>query len=97
MEKGKLMTIYLDNCCLNRPYDDLRDNTVRMEAEAVLSIIDYCEFGEWDYFSSDVLLDEILGTSNADTRERVLFLYHSASLHIDLTDAIILRSKELER
>ena len=27
---------------MNRPYDDLADNTVRMECEAILSIIDIC-------------------------------------------------------
>jgi len=36
------MRIYFDNCCLNRPYDDLTLNTVRMECEAILSIIDNC-------------------------------------------------------
>ena len=39
------MRVYLDNCCLNRPYDDLTDNIVRMECEAILSIIDICETG----------------------------------------------------
>jgi predicted nucleic acid-binding protein len=91
------MKIYFDNCCLNRPYDDLRDNTVRMEAEAILSIIDNCESGEWEYFSSDVLLDEILGMSNVDKRERVLLLYSSAKIYIELTNDIIVRAKELEQ
>ncbi len=91
------MKIYFDNCCLNRPYDDLYDNIVRMEAEAVLSIIDTCESGEWEYFGSDVLLDEILGMSNTDRRERVMLLYYSAASHINLTNAIILRAKEFEQ
>ena len=26
--------IYLDNCCFNRPYDDLESITIRFEAEA---------------------------------------------------------------
>ncbi len=90
------MKIYFDNCCLNRPFDDLRNNIVRMEAEAVLSIVDSCESGEWEYFSSDVLLDEILGMSNTDKRERVMLLYRSASSHINLTDVIVLRAKEFE-
>ena len=91
------MRIYFDSCCLNRPYDDLRDNAVRMEAEAVLTIIDICESDSWEYFSGDVLWDELLGMSNADKREKVLLLYHSASLHIDLTDEMVTRAKELEQ
>ncbi len=90
------MTIYLDNCCLNRPFDDLRDNAVRMEAEAVLSIVDCCESGEWSFVSSDALLDEILEMPNADRREKVLLLYRSAVSHVDLTGAVISRAKELE-
>ncbi len=91
------MKIYFDNCCLNRPFDDLSDNAVRMEAEAVLAIVDNCESGEWEYYSSDVLLDEILEMPNADKREKVLTLYRSANSHIDLTDAILRRAKALEK
>ena len=32
------MRIYLDNCCLNRPFDDQSNMKVRLEAEAVLFI-----------------------------------------------------------
>jgi hypothetical protein len=34
------MTIYLDNCCLNRPYDDQAAPRVRLEAEAIELILD---------------------------------------------------------
>lgn len=33
------MTIYLDNCCLNRPYDDQAAPRVRLEAEAIVLIL----------------------------------------------------------
>ena len=33
------VTIYLDNCCLNRPYDDQTAARVRLEAEAVELIL----------------------------------------------------------
>ena len=36
----KKLKIYLDNCCLNRPFDDQLPLTVRMEAESVLFIQD---------------------------------------------------------
>jgi len=91
------MRIYFDNCCLNRPYDDLTDNTVRMECEAILSIIDKCGANDWSYFSSDILLDEILGADNNDRREKVMLLCHAATKHIGFTEAIFSRAKELER
>jgi predicted nucleic acid-binding protein len=34
------MTVYLDNCCFNRPYDDQRPVLVRIEAEAKLFVQD---------------------------------------------------------
>jgi hypothetical protein len=33
------MKIYLDNRCLNRPFDDLSQDRVYPEAEAILSIV----------------------------------------------------------
>jgi hypothetical protein len=33
------VTIYLDNCCLNRPYDDQAAPRVRLEAEAIELIL----------------------------------------------------------
>jgi hypothetical protein len=30
--------IYLDVCCLNRPFDDLRQDRVQFESDAVLGI-----------------------------------------------------------
>jgi len=68
-----------------------------MEAEAVLSIIDYCEFSDWCCFKSDVLFDEICGISNPNKREKIFVLYNSAAAFISLTDEIINRAKELEK
>ncbi len=91
------MRIYFDTCCLNRPYDDLQDNIVRMECEAVLSIIDNCEAMGWLYYSSDVLLDEILGISDADKREKVMLLYNAAAAHVSFSESIFIRAKDLEQ
>jgi hypothetical protein len=90
------MRIYFDNCSLNRPYDDLSNNTARMECEAILSIIDNCNDGNWSYLSSDILFDEIIETPDNDKKEKVMILYDAASEHIDFTEDIYIRAKELE-
>ena len=90
------MKIYLDSCCLNRPFDDLSNDAVRMEAEAVIAIIYRCESGEWEFCSSDVLFDEIDNTANLSRKEKALILYRSAKGHINLTPEIVSRAKELE-
>ena len=47
------MRIYLDNCCLNRPFDDQRQMRVRLEAEATLCIQEHIRSGTlelvWSY------------------------------------------------
>ena len=91
------MRIYLDCCCLNRPYDDLENDAVRMEAEAIVAIIDRCENNGWSFCSSDVLRDEIENNPDPFKKQKVLLLCQAASFHIDLTPAIVARAKELER
>lgn len=91
------MRIYLDNCCFNRPYDDLRDDMVRMEAEAVISIIAKGENGEWELCGSDILLDEIDNTTNLVKKQKVLLLYQTVTRHIDIAAGIVKRAKEVER
>jgi hypothetical protein len=34
------MKIYLDTCCLNRPFDDQRQARIRLESEAVTLILE---------------------------------------------------------
>jgi predicted nucleic acid-binding protein len=91
LEKAK---IYLDNCCLNRPFDDLADDKVRHESEAVLTIIDNCENGIWDIFESDVLDDEIDRIKNPIKKQKVSELYSSASIYVEINSEIINRAKE---
>ena len=49
-----LLRIYLDVCCLNRPFDGQRQDRIRLESEAVLLILGYCEAGTWQWISSAV-------------------------------------------
>jgi len=88
--------IYFDSCCLNRPYDDLGDCVIRMESEAILSIVDRCETGDWSFFSSDALDDELLNMENYFKRERVLLLYRLAGKHITLNKDISSRAIDLK-
>lgn len=90
------MRIYLDNCCFNRPYDDLDNDMVRMEAEAVISIISKCESGKWELCGSDILLDEIDNSTNFVKTQKVLLLYQAATKHINITAGIIKRAKDIE-
>lgn len=49
------MTIYLDNCCLNRPYDDQAVPRVRLEAEAIELILNAVAGARISLLWSDIL------------------------------------------
>ncbi len=52
------MRIYLDLCCLNRPFDDQSQNRIQLESEAVLGVLGRIEEGTDQLVSSEVLEQE---------------------------------------
>ena len=99
MEVGNEMQqwrIYMDCCCFSRPYDDLTDALVRLESEAVMTIIDYREQHDLVIYGSDVLEEEINRITDKAKLEKVLMLYSSSiSSTIELCDSIITRASDL--
>jgi predicted nucleic acid-binding protein len=71
---GEAFTIYLDNCCLNRPFDDQDQDRVRLEAEAVTIILRHVQSGEWAWVGSDILLIENEENSDDERRMQVAAL-----------------------
>jgi len=53
------MRIYLDMCRVQRPMDDHSQPRVRLEAEAVLGILELCENGDAELLDSDMLRFEM--------------------------------------
>lgn len=41
------MKVYLDVCCLNRPFDDQTQDRIRIESESILTILSYCLSEKW--------------------------------------------------
>ncbi|NDJ19225.1 type II toxin-antitoxin system VapC family toxin [Myxacorys almedinensis] len=88
-------TIYMDVCCLNRPFDDWLQPRIRLEAEAVLAITYRCQSGEWQLVSSTALESEIAQTPNSTKRQRVLDSLVLAHTKVLVTKIILSRAKEL--
>jgi hypothetical protein len=63
--------IYMDVCCLNRPFDDLEQERINLEAQAITSIIKQCENKQWDLIGSEAISFELGNTSNSEKAERV--------------------------
>ncbi len=54
------MRIYLDACCLLRPFDDQTQQRVRMESEAVCAVLELCAAGVHEWISSEAIEEELL-------------------------------------
>ncbi|HEX8520625.1 MAG TPA: hypothetical protein VF669_00130 [Tepidisphaeraceae bacterium] len=63
------MRIYLDVCCLNRPI-----GRNRLEAEAVLAILDHVRAGHWQLIGSDAIDLEVSLMPSMERRLRVAAL-----------------------
>ena len=91
------MKIYLDACCLNRPFDDQTQTRIHLEAEAVLSIVRYVEDDDWQWISSDAVAYEISQTPNEERQERLWSLESRSTERLELTDAILQQAETIER
>ena len=88
--------IYLDVCCLNRPFDDQTQVRIRLEAEAVLLIVAQCELGQWEWVTSKVVDVEIERAPDPERRRRVQFLAAYAHHSVIVGQAEIERALHLE-
>jgi hypothetical protein len=53
--EGDIMIIYMDCCCLNRPFDNQLQDKIRLESDAVIAILSRCADNEWQLVGSDAL------------------------------------------
>ncbi len=63
--------LYLDVCCLNCPFDDWGQPRIRLEAEAVLEILERCQKRDWQLINSFALIKEIQRTTDPNRRQQV--------------------------
>lgn len=88
--------IYLDVCCLNRPFDDQTQPRIRLESEAILMILNRCEQGLWEWLGSEVLTWEVDKTPDPERRRRVRLLISHVQRQIIAGPAEIARAREIE-
>ena len=91
-----IMKIYLDVCCLSRPFDNQTQERIRLESEAVLAILTHCQSGGWYLIGSDIIENELLRIPDEEKREKVKILAKISSVKIDVNAAIEKRGFELE-
>ncbi len=87
--------LYLDACCLNRPFDDQTQIRIRLEAEAVLLIIFQLHLSGWEWLGSEVLSYEIDQTPDPDRRMRVKSMMSGISHRVSLEPEMVGQAEDL--
>jgi predicted nucleic acid-binding protein len=90
------MKIYLDNCCLNRPFDDQSNLRIKLESEAIKVILSLCEQEEWHLISSEVVEFEIQNTPDQARKKELEAINSLAGKCIQINQKIVIRAKEFE-
>jgi predicted nucleic acid-binding protein len=87
--------IYLDVCCLNRPFDDHSQERIRLESEAVITILGRSK--TLTLLTSEIVDLEISKILNEDRKQKVRLLSSIPKMNIVIDDEIIGRAKELNK
>ncbi|MBI1745305.1 MAG: PIN domain-containing protein [Acidobacteria bacterium] len=80
------MIIYLDVCCLNRPFDNLTQDRVRLESEAVLTILSRGETESWTFLNSEVVDAEVSKIVDGERRQKVCLVAAMAQSYVLLDE-----------
>jgi predicted nucleic acid-binding protein len=87
--------IYLDTCCLNRPFDDRSQERVRREAEAVLTVLARLTTRDWHWISSEALWAEVEQMPDRDRRLRVRAMAEGAHQLVVIEQPQVERARAL--
>jgi predicted nucleic acid-binding protein len=89
--------IYLDNCVLNRPFDDQSQERIRLETEAIILLLSRLERKEWTWLGSQTLELEIDKTPDAEQQSRLRRVTEFIGSKIEIGKKELERANELQR
>ena len=94
----KTYKIYLDSCCISRPYDNQTQNRIKSETAAIMQIISRFWSREWQAITSKTLQLEINQISDLTKRSFVKALLTSIpqTIFIPVGVSETFRGKQLE-
>lgn len=94
--ENQILKIYLDVCCLNRPFDDWAQERIRLEGDTVLNILERVRAGQWQLIDSEAIAVELGKMRNLEKRDRILKLLEFATVIQTIDKAIDARAQQLE-
>lgn len=90
------MIFYFDVSSLNRPFDDQSQPRIRLEAEAVIFLLQQVDQGIHHHVSSEMVVLEI-NAAGGELRRKIMAMLPKSSDIIPLSDAIFRRAAELQK
>jgi hypothetical protein len=91
------MRIYFNTSALSRPFDDLSSPRTRVEAEAVVALLEAAERGTLEWIGSEYLDFEITQDPDRARIQRLQSLMALVRTRVEMSQAIARRARELER
>ncbi len=85
--------VYLDVCCLCRPFDDQKMNRIHLEAEAIKEILARCT-QDWTLVDSDAVSFEISRIPDRTRMKKAEKLTNLAKEHVTITKTVSRRYHE---
>lgn len=94
---NKTYRIYLDVCCLNRPFDNQTQNLIYLETQAIMTIINQCEMGVWKLINSDVLVAELNQSPDLEKLKNVKKIISLAKIKVLSNSKLKERTIQLQK
>ncbi|MCC5639689.1 PIN domain-containing protein [Nostoc sp. CHAB 5844] len=94
---SKQYKIYLDACCLNRPFDDQTQSRIYLEAQAVMTILRECQSANWKLINSSALIAELNQMPDLERLQNVKKLLDIAKIKVTNSAVIEKRAAELQK
>ena len=92
----QIWRIYLDTCCLSRPFDTQTQSRIIRETRAIGQILNRFDVGQWCWISSEVLVNEVNQTSHLEQRTQMRRWLTRAHQAVSVGIREISRAKQLE-
>jgi predicted nucleic acid-binding protein len=94
---SKNYRIYLDACCLNRPFDDQTQSRIALETQSILTILSQCQSGIWRLIASTALDAELDQTLDWERLKNVKTILAIAKIKVVSSKFITDRAAELQK
>lgn len=89
--------VYLDACCLSRPFDIQTQDRIKLEAAAVIRILEHIESGHHKLVTSEALEFEIARTASPKQRACLLDVLSLSSHKVTADAKVDSRARDLIR